>query len=331
MKYDELQREIMSACGVALEFGMGGHEGIRRRGRERDAAASARTRSPAENQPLLTPTATPSIPAVSLKMDLFEGCRFEFSKPLNNNFALSHSLFMGNLEVPTAGGQALKMPVGTYDFGAHLVTNGGTLLLGRVGTDGRLTGRVKYDVSPAASLKGQFQVAGEAGMSQGMFDLDLKGADWNASLKYGSSAFYGANYFQSVTPTLALGGEAFYLAEQRRSGVGLAARHATDAAVSTLQVANTGIVAASYLQKVSDKASLAADFSWNMNSREAVASFGYDLHLRQARVRGRVDTDGKIGALLEERLNPGLTFVLSAELDHWRKDYKFGFGLTVGE
>ena len=41
--------------------------------------------------------------------------------------------------------------------------------------------------------------------------------------------------------------------------------------------------------------------------------------------------DGKIGALLEERVNVGVNFMLSAELDHARRDYKFGFGMTVGE
>lgn len=69
--------------------------------------------------------------------------------------------------------------------------------------------------------------------------------------------------------------------------------------------------------------------------------------------------EGKIAAFLEERLNVGVNFVLSAEgglrlstevtrhvpldschsfimllpsaVDHPRKDYKFGFGLTVGE
>lgn len=43
-----------------------------------------------------------------------------------------------------------------------------------------------------------------------------QGKDWNGQLKYGTSNFYGANYFQSVTPQLSLGGEVFYLAEQRR-------------------------------------------------------------------------------------------------------------------
>lgn len=269
--------------------------------------------------------------AVSLKPDLFEGLRFDLTKPLNNNFALSHSIFMGNVDVPTANGQVVKMPLGTYEFGANLVTNDGNLMLGRVTSDGRLTGRVKYDLTNMASLKSQFQMSNEQGMSQGMFDLDLKGADWNGQLKLGTSQFYGANYFQSVTPNLSMGGEIFYLAEQRRSGIGLAARYATDSSISTAQVANTGLISLSYLQKVNEKVSLVSDFMYNSNAREASASFGYDYVLRQCRLRGRLDTDGKIAAFLEERVNVGVTFILSAEVDYPKKDYKFGFGMTVGE
>jgi mitochondrial import receptor subunit TOM40 len=39
--------------------------------------------------------------------------------------------------------QVVKMPIGTYEFGANLVTNRSNLMLGRVTSDGRLTGRVK--------------------------------------------------------------------------------------------------------------------------------------------------------------------------------------------
>ena len=42
---------------------------------------------------------------MSLKPDLFEGLRFDLTKPLNHNFALSHSIFMGNIDVPTANNQ----------------------------------------------------------------------------------------------------------------------------------------------------------------------------------------------------------------------------------
>ena len=77
--------------------------------------------------------------------------------------------------------------------------------------------------------------------------------------------------------------------------------------------------------------SLATDFMWNWNVREATASFGYDYQFRQGRLRGRIDTDGKIGAFLEEKINVMVNFILSAEIDHVRKDYKFGFGMTLGE
>jgi hypothetical protein len=50
---------------------------------------------------------------------------------------------MGNVDVPTSGSQVVKMAIGTYEFGANLVTNKGNLMLGRITGDGRLTGRVK--------------------------------------------------------------------------------------------------------------------------------------------------------------------------------------------
>lgn len=38
-------------------------------------------------------------PAVSLKPELFEGMRFDFNKGLNQKFSLTHSIFMGSVEV----------------------------------------------------------------------------------------------------------------------------------------------------------------------------------------------------------------------------------------
>ncbi|WJX28016.1 hypothetical protein P8452_16784 [Trifolium repens] len=50
------------------------------------------------------------------------------------------------------------------------------------------------------------------------------------------------------------------------------------------------------------------------------------LHCTYAcRLRGKVDSNGVCAAYLEERLNMGLNFILSEELDHKKKDYKFGF------
>ena len=63
----------------------------------------------------------------------------------------------------------------------------------------------------------------------------------------------GINYLQSVTPRLALGGEAFWLGQQRKSGTGFAGRFTGDAFVATAQVATTGLVSLTYVQKISEK------------------------------------------------------------------------------
>lgn len=268
---------------------------------------------------------------MSLKPDLFEGMRFDFTKPLNQKFYLSHSVAMGNVEIPTGNpNQIVKIPQSTYEFGANLI-DAKYMLIGRMLTDGRMSGRMTYHFNDWVAMKLNAQVQNETGYSQGMFDLDFKGLDWNGQVKVGNNQFYGLNYLQSVTPAVALGGEAFWLGSQRKSGVGLAARYQTEKTVATAQVATTGLLSLTYAHKVSDKVSLVSDFTWNWNARDTSASVGYDYMLRQCRLRGRVDNNGVIAAYLEERLNVGVNFVVSAEVDHSRKDYKFGFGLTVGE
>lgn len=76
---------------------------------------------------------------------------------------------------------------------------------------------------------------------------------------------------------------------------------------------------------------MAADLLINTSSRDAVASIGYDYTFRTSRLRGTVDSNGKVAAFLEEMLGPGVKLLLSGEVDHFRQDHKFGFGLSVGE
>lgn len=44
-------------------------------------------------------------------------------------------------------------------------------------------------------------------------------------------------------------------------------------------------------------------------------------------LRGKIDSKGCVAAFLEERLNMGLNFILSAEVDHKKKDSSLGLGL----
>eukprot|EP00803_Ostreobium_quekettii_P011569 evm.model.scf_130EXC.12 EVM.evm.TU.scf_130EXC.12 scf_130EXC:130493-135417(+) len=267
----------------------------------------------------------------ALRPETFEGMKFEIAKPLNPQFFLTHSIAMGNFEIPTQNPrQVYKCPVSAYEFGSTVITNK-LLMVGRITSEGRMTGRFRCEFNDWISINWQAQLANEPEMSQQICDINFKGQDWNGLLKFGSNGFFGLNYLQSVTPRLAAGGEMFYMDEQQKSGIGLAARHVGDKHIATCQLSDTGLISLSYLHKVGEKASLAADLLYNWNVREATATVGYDYIFQRARVRGRIDSNGLIGAFLEERLNPGVTFILSGEVDHWKKDYKFGFGLQLGE
>lgn len=193
---------------------------------------------------------------------------------------------MGNLDLSTGSKQLLKTSVGTYEFGANVI-NEKYMLLGRMSNDGRLSGRVKYDIAPWLSSKVQLQLGSEAGQSQAMADADFKGSDWNAQLKLGTPSFLGLNYFQSLTPKLSAGGELFWLQSNMKSGVGLAVRHAGDKHVSTAQIASTGVMNLQYSHKVTDKVTLATDLLWHWGTRDACATVGYDAILRQVRERER--------------------------------------------
>lgn len=267
---------------------------------------------------------------ISLKPELFEGLRFDFTRPLSPKFSLSHSVFMGSLEVPSQTTEIFKVPAAHYEFGANFLDSR-CMLIGRILTDGRMSARVKYDFTDNFTMKVNAQLTNEPHFSQGMFNFDYKGKDFRTQVQMGNNAFYGVNYIQSVAPHMVLGGEVFWLGHQRKSGVGFAARYNTEKMVATCQLASTGLVSMTYVRRISEKVTLASDFLYNHATREATSTLGYDYLLRQCRLRGRIDSNGCVAAYLEERLNLGVNFVLSAEIDHWKKDYKFGFGMTVGE
>ncbi|ERM97270.1 hypothetical protein AMTRI_Chr01g102760 [Amborella trichopoda] len=265
----------------------------------------------------------------SLKPELFEGMRFDFNKPLSPKFSITHSVFMGSVEVPNTP-DVIKVPNANYEFGANFL-DPKLMLVGRVSHEGRVMGRVKCDLTDNLILKINGQLTHEPHYSQGMLQLDYKGSDYRTQFSIGNNAIYSANYIQSITPNLALGGEVIWLGHQRRSAFGVAARYNSDKMVATAQLANSGQLALTYVRKVSEKVSLATEFVYNSMSKDVLATVGYDYFFRMARLRGKFDSNWCFGALLEERLSSGINFMLSAEIDHWKKDYKFGFGFSVGD
>jgi len=71
---------------------------------------------------------------------------------------------------------------------------------------------------------------------------------------------------------------------------------------------------------------------WAPSSR---GSIGYMINLasagiRQSCIKGKLTTEGQVTGTVEEHINPLVSMVMSASLDHAKEEYRFGFGLTVG-
>lgn len=90
-----------------------------------------------------------------------------------------------------------------------------------------------------------------------------------------------------------------------------------------------GAVELSYQRKVSEKVALATEMQYYHN-QFCQFGLGYQFNLRDAIFKGLVSSDTTCSAVLEQRIQPGINLNLAAQLNHKKKDYKFGVGLTIG-
>jgi len=168
-----------------------------------------------------------------------------------------------------------------------------------------------------------------------------------------------ANYLQNITRNLTLGVEA--LAQKGPggaldSGMTFVGRYTGNDYVATTNLGLNGTVQASYFHKVcyhfpcsvgqptrispythltmqvTEQISLGTELELLANAaqRESVFTVGGKFDFKQAVFRCQFDSHGKVAAVLEEKLAPGLSFVISGELDHSSGESRFGLGLLIG-
>lgn len=253
-----------------------------------------------------------------LGLEVFDGARFEISKPLNQNFVVSHSVMMGSSVIPPS-----------YEFGAN-VADEKMLLASRIDCNGRLTGRYQHQLTPSLAVRGMANLSGERTQDNIQLDVDIKGQHSYSGLRYVSGGMFMATYMQSVSPSVALGSELFHHAGKMITGLHGGLRVGGADRVFTAKSSSFGGLELTYAHKVNDKVSLATEMQYYHNQ---VCSFGVgaEFKLRQATYKGLVTSDCTVAATLEEKVMPGLaSFVLSGQVNHKKKDYKFGFGFLLG-
>jgi len=298
-------------------------------------------------------------------LDTHDGVRVDINKQLSPYMPVVHSFWLGTGMLPDGRNN-------TYTFLAQVADESGLMMArvdpGRGSVDGRIHRAV---LGGLANLKLQVGVSTEGQGDQVLGEADFGGMTWTGNLKYGSMGggiVFGANYFQSITPKLAVGTEGMYIAanqnllsnytvkyttearasvdsddgEDTSSVLGLSSpsRHGDGAgsgASSTIignYNAAQGMLSLNYKRVVNpDRVTLGAELQCSPASLESQVLVGAEFNLTRSKVNVCVDGTGRVQSVLEAKLgmapgSPSLSF--AAEVDHGKDTMRFGYGLNIG-
>jgi len=248
---------------------------------------------------------------------------------MNPLFQVTHSFSLGSQTQPSS-----------YNFGA-IFANTRVFLQGSVDHEGSLNARFNHGWNTSNVTKVQTQLSKIAD-SLIHLEHDYQGLDFSANVKALNpspsdlTGVYIGSYLQSITKNLAVGFETLYQRPTPRDNPiatsYLAKLTGTDKSwIATAQVQSSGVVQATYWQKLSEKVEVAAEMQIlaSPHRRDAVATLGAKYDFRMATFRAQVDSTGKVSALLEQRFVPAFAFLMAGEIDHFKNAAKVGVGVMI--
>ncbi|OZJ02264.1 hypothetical protein BZG36_04694 [Bifiguratus adelaidae] len=256
----------------------------------------------------------------------FDGAQANIIKELSPNFHVQHQFSLGSQVAPPM-----------YNFMAGYITER-TQLNGTMDSDTNMNATFKHMWTPRMATKIVTQLTHTPGHSMVQVEQDYVGSDFSANIKamnpspIDNTGLLIASYLQSVTPRLALGTELVIqrpTPEMEETAMSYVAKYSGPNYIATAQLQGMGAIQASYFQTINEK----VDFGVELNMllagprREAVATVGGKFDFRQATFRGQIDTSGRVSAVLEEKMAPGFSFLISGDLDHMKGQSKFGVGI----
>lgn len=302
----------------------------------------------------VSPTGTPATPAAETEPSLpnpgafeechrkckeifpmqMEGVRLTVNKGLSNYFQVNHNVLLSTL------GDS------SYRFGATYVGSKQMgpgeffpVMVGDMDNSGSLNAQVIHQVSSRIRSKVAFQTQQQKFVNwQG--DVEFRGEDFTAAVTFGNpdvlmgSGIMVAHYLQSITSSLALGGELVYHRRPGEEGtvMSLAGRYTGDNFIATLTLGGAG-AHASYYHKANEQLQVGVEFEASARMQDTSMTFGYQLDVPKANLlfKGSVDSNWVVGATLEKKLLPlPLTLALCSFLNHTKNKFQCGFGITIG-
>ena len=276
-------------------------------------------------------------------LDTHDGFRCDINKQLSPYMAVVHSFWLGTTMIPDGRTK-------TYSFVAQVADESG-LLMARVDPEkGSVDGRIhKALLGGLAMAKLQLGVSAEGQGDQMLADVDFGGNTWTGNIKYGSMGgglVYGMNYFQSILPNLALGGEGMYVAANQNFVSSYTAKYSTPAPnednkwsmeTPSTMVANyntgQGALTLNYKRVVTpNRVALGAELQCSPMTLESQVAVAAEFKFTRSKMSMCVDGDARIQATLETKLGaaPGSpTLSFSADVDHFKDIMRFGYGINI--
>ena len=176
--------------------------------------------------------------------------------------------------------------------------------------------------------------------AQVSLEQDYTGNDFTAQLKSINpsilegdlTGMFIGSYLQSVTPRLAMGLEGVW--QKAGGGMGpeaaisYAARYKGDDWIGSMQLLTQGGLQTSYWRRLTDKVETGVDVNLQFAGlsganamlggarKEGVATLGAKYEFSRSIFRAQVDSQGKIGALLEKMVAPAVRVTFAGEMDH---------------
>lgn len=249
-----------------------------------------------------------------------EGVRLVVSKGLSNHFQVSHTLTLS-----TVGESGYRF--GATYVGSKLISPAESfpVMVGDMDNTGSLNAQIIHQLAPSVRSKLAIQTQQHKFVNW-QCDMEYRGADFTTAVTLGNpdilvgSGLLVTHYLQSITPSLALGGELVYHRRPGEEGTvtSFLGRYTGDNYVATLTLGGAG-AHATYYHRANDQLQVGIEFEANTRMQETTTSFGYQLDLPKANLlfKGTVDSNWVVGATLEKKLLPlPLTLALGAFLNH---------------
>jgi mitochondrial import receptor subunit TOM40 len=201
-----------------------------------------------------------------------------------------------------------------------------------------LSARFNYRLSSALIAKSSAQFAPGAGNTVSL-EGQYSGADFGASIKAinpstlegGLTGIFIGSYLQSVTPRLALGLEGVYqravMSYAPEVALSYAARYKALDWMASAQILAQGGVQGSYWRRLSDKVEAGADVNLTFAGlsgagmmggmrKDGNATLGIKYDFKMSNYRAQVDSQGKLGCVLEKAVAPAVRVTFAGDMDY---------------